>query len=218
MCIEGQTSIVDKIRPKLDTKDFYGNLPIHYTIAHDDYLMINDYFTNGRTYFELRNYKYESMFHIAGKKNSVMSIKALVKKIIFQEELLKRDFKGDTPLHCAAKSGSLDILTFYLTACTPNFLLLENDFGLTPLAAVEEKISMTREALQDKDIKPQVKDKKYRKLEKLMAVQEYLTDFEDFITPEKWDTRFEMPYDVFLEMIVDVNLKTFMGFHIKKEN
>jgi ankyrin repeat protein len=127
---------VDKIRPKLDTKDFYGNLPIHYTISKDDHQMVQDYFTNGRIYFELRNYKYESVFHIAGKNNSILSIKALVKRIIFQEELLKRDFKGDTPLHSAAKSGSLDVLSFYLTACTPNFLLLENDFGLTPLFAV----------------------------------------------------------------------------------
>jgi hypothetical protein len=78
VCLAGQTSIVDKIRPKLDTKDFYGNLPIHYTIAQDDFKMVSDYFTNGRMYYDLRNYKYESVFHIAGKRNSMMSIKALV--------------------------------------------------------------------------------------------------------------------------------------------
>ena len=47
--------------------------------------------------------------------------------------MLKRDFKGDTPLHAAAKAGSLEVLEFYMTACTPSFLLLENDFGLTPI-------------------------------------------------------------------------------------
>jgi len=37
VCIEGKTNIVQDIRPKLDTKDYYGNLPIHYTIANNDY-------------------------------------------------------------------------------------------------------------------------------------------------------------------------------------
>jgi hypothetical protein len=34
--MSGKTGIVEEIRPKLDTKDYYGNLPLHYTIAHDD--------------------------------------------------------------------------------------------------------------------------------------------------------------------------------------
>jgi hypothetical protein len=38
------TSIVDDIRPKLDTKDYYGNMPIHYTIANDDDKMVMKYF------------------------------------------------------------------------------------------------------------------------------------------------------------------------------
>ena len=37
VCLEGKTSIVQDIRPKLDTRDYYGNLPIHYTIAKDDH-------------------------------------------------------------------------------------------------------------------------------------------------------------------------------------
>ena len=36
VCIAGKTGIVEEIRPKLDTKDYYGNLPLHYTIASDD--------------------------------------------------------------------------------------------------------------------------------------------------------------------------------------
>jgi ankyrin repeat protein len=55
-----------------------------------------------------------------------------VHKTVFVEELVKRDFKGDTPLHAAAKAGSIDILEFFLTASTPAFLEIENDFGLTP--------------------------------------------------------------------------------------
>ena len=90
----------------------------------------------------MRNFKHETIFHIAAKNNSLQSIKVLLGKSVFQEELLKRDFKGDTPLHTAVKAGSLDILEFFLTACTSSFLELENDFGLTPKQALAEKVSM----------------------------------------------------------------------------
>jgi len=123
---------VQDIRPKLDTKDFYGNLAIHYTLANDDVEMVHKYFTKGKAYFELRNFKYETIFHVAAKHNSIRALKAILRRSVFLEELLKRDFKGDTPLHAAAKSGSIDVMEFFLTACTVPFLQIENDFGLTP--------------------------------------------------------------------------------------
>ena len=84
VCLEGKTSIVQDIKPKLDTKDYYGNLPIHYTIAMDDHEMVMKYFTIGKTrYFELRNFKYETIFHVAAKNNSLQSIKALLGRSIF---------------------------------------------------------------------------------------------------------------------------------------
>lgn len=97
--------------------------------------MVENYFSkiSCEEYFEHRNFKYETIFHVAAKYNSLNSLKALLRKAIFQEELLKRDFKGDTPLHQAAKSGSCDILEYYMSACTPRFLKIKNDFGLTPL-------------------------------------------------------------------------------------
>lgn len=142
VCIEGQTALVQDIRPKVDTQDYYGNLPIHYTIAKDDVEMIESYYLkrDTREYFENRNFKYETIFHIAARHNSSRSLEALLgksKQIVFLEELLKRDFKGDTPLHTAAKCGSRDVLHFFLTACTPAFLELQNDFGLTPQQAME---------------------------------------------------------------------------------
>jgi ankyrin repeat protein len=72
--MEGKTNIVQDIKPKLDTKDYYGNLPIHYTIANDDHQMVLNYFTKGKAYFELRNFKYETIFHIAAKNNSLRSL------------------------------------------------------------------------------------------------------------------------------------------------
>ena len=77
---------------------------------------------------------------------------------------------------------------------------------------------MIREKAQQKDISAQEKDKVYRKMEKLMEVKDFLSEFGDFINQEKWDERFEIPYETFIEMIVDVNLKIFMGMHIKQVN
>jgi hypothetical protein len=61
-------------------------------------------------------------------------------------------------------------LAFYATACTPNFFELENDFGMTPLQAVKEKISMIRDQVSEVGIDGNLKDKLYHKIEKLLAV------------------------------------------------
>jgi hypothetical protein len=111
----------------------------------------------------------------------------------------------------------MDVLSFYLTACNPRFLELENDFGMTPLAAVKEKVAMIRDKVEAKNVGSQEKDKLYRKMEKLLAVQNYLLNFDDFITEEKWDARFEIPLHVMLELSVDPNLEIFMGMTKAKE-
>ena len=110
------------IRPRPDTKDYYGNLPIFYSIMQNDVEMIKKYFKKGREYFHLRNYKYETLFHIAAKYNSLEALKELLGNCIFIEELLKKDFKGDTPIHLAAKNRSFKILEFFCTSVTKNFL------------------------------------------------------------------------------------------------
>ena len=58
---------------------------------------------------------------------------------------MKKDFKGDTPIHIAAKSGSFEVLEFYVTACTKSFLDMQNDFGFSPKEAVQEKIRLLEE-------------------------------------------------------------------------
>lgn len=114
--------MIDVIKPKPDTRDYKGNLPLFYTIRQNDSLMIKQYFKRNKDYFSYRNYKYETIFHIAAKYNSIEALKALICKTVFIEEMLNKDFKGDTPIHLAAKYGSLEVLEFYLTAVSRRFL------------------------------------------------------------------------------------------------
>jgi ankyrin repeat protein len=80
--------------------------------------MIKKYFTKGRDYFLLRNYKYETVFHVAARYNSLEALKALLGKSVFIEELLKKDFKGDTPMNIAATHCNIEILEFFVRSCT----------------------------------------------------------------------------------------------------
>lgn len=40
VCLASKTEIVDVIKPRPDTKDYYGNLPIFYSLMLDDVDMI----------------------------------------------------------------------------------------------------------------------------------------------------------------------------------
>jgi ankyrin repeat protein len=83
-------------------------------------------------FFELRNFKYKTIFHIAAKYNSVESLSLFLGKNIFLQELLKKDYKGNTPIHTAFKYGSLEIINYFLTSITKQFLNLKNDDGMNP--------------------------------------------------------------------------------------
>ena len=68
-------------------------------------------------------------------------------KIVFLPQLLKKDYVGNTAIHVAAKSGSLEVLEFLCTAVTKSFLQMQNDFGFTPLDAAQEKFVLLEESL-----------------------------------------------------------------------
>lgn len=122
VCMNKQLPIVDEICPRPDTVDFYGNLPLFYTLAQNDVPMLDKYFTKSKEYFRLRNYKYETVFHICAKHNSLESLHKLVGRNVFIAQMLKKDYVGNTAIHVAAKMGSLQTLEFLCTAVTPNFL------------------------------------------------------------------------------------------------
>jgi hypothetical protein len=44
-----------------------------------------------------------------------------------------------------------------------------------------------------------------------------MDEFDDYISMEKWDKRFKVPFAVFLEMSVDPNLRLFMGMHLNSD-
>lgn len=84
--------------------------------------MIAKYFTKARDYFSLRNFKYETIFHVAARNNSVASLKQLLGKVVFLPHMLKKDCEGNTAIHVAAKKGNLGILKFLLSSVTRGFL------------------------------------------------------------------------------------------------
>mmetsp|Transcript_24832 Transcript_24832/g.24603 ORF Transcript_24832/g.24603 Transcript_24832/m.24603 type:complete len:388 (+) Transcript_24832:140-1303(+) len=151
VCLLTKHDIVHHIKPLPDTKDYYGNLPIFYSIQNNDALMIGKYFKKGKQYFHIKNFKNQSLFHVAGKYNAYEALISIVKNHIFFEELLKRDIKGDTPLHSAAKRGSAEVLEFYLKNCSNKFLEIENNFGHTPLEAVKDKIKFIESEEEKED-------------------------------------------------------------------
>ncbi len=103
-----------------------------------------------------------------------------------------------------------------MTACTPPFLELENDFGLTPKQALGEKVAMLQDQVRQKQgATHDERDKMLRRLEKLLQVDSFLTGFTDFTNETSWNKRFDIPLAVFLEMCVDANLKIFMGMHTR---
>jgi len=49
--------------------------------------------------------------------------------------LLKKDYKGDTCFHVAAKHGSLEVIEFLGGGATRAFFEIQNDFGLLAIEA-----------------------------------------------------------------------------------
>ena len=70
--------IVEAIKPRPDIKDYYGNLPLYYSLLKNDVEMVKYLFKKGKDYLSLRNYENESIFHMAGKSNSVDSLIILI--------------------------------------------------------------------------------------------------------------------------------------------
>ena len=83
VCINKQHPIVDEIRPRPDIKDFYGNLPLYYTLQNNDVDMLVKYFHSTKENFKLRNYKYETIFHVCAKHNSLDALKQLLGRQVF---------------------------------------------------------------------------------------------------------------------------------------
>jgi len=87
------------------------------------------------------------------------SLELLLGKNIFLQELLKRDYKGNTPLHSAFMSGSIDVLNFYLTRCTEMFLQFKNDEGFTPQEAMLNKLNSLHSKINNKKVNSDDKEK-----------------------------------------------------------
>ncbi len=96
----------------------------------------------------------------------------------FQNEVLCKDFKGDTPLHKAGKRGNISILEFYLspTSSTTDRMILDlqNDFGLTVYEAVNDKVKLLEDAVTTKFQQKLPVDKEQEKLRRLKQAATYI--------------------------------------------
>lgn len=160
VCINKQHPIVDEIKPRPDILDYYGNLPLYYTLQNNDVPMLEKYFHSTREYFNLRNYKYETVLHVCAKNNSLEALKQLLGRNVFITQLLKKDYVGNTPIHVAAKSGNIETLQFLCASSTPNFLKMQNDFGFTPLEAAQEKYHLIEENFSAKQASAQTREER----------------------------------------------------------
>lgn len=64
-CEGNQHEIAEAMKLKPDLRDYNGALPLFYSLKNDDHKMISTYFKKGKEYFAIKNYKYESIFHVA---------------------------------------------------------------------------------------------------------------------------------------------------------
>ncbi len=67
-----------------------------------------------RDYFNLRNFKNQSIFHVAAKHNALDALKVLIDIHVFSDEVVKKDYNGNTPLHVAKKKGHREIYEFFI--------------------------------------------------------------------------------------------------------
>jgi ankyrin repeat protein len=116
MTREPESDIYDSIRGRPDIKDYYGNLPIFYALMRNDVDLVQQMYKKQRDYFTLRNYKNQSVFHIAAKHNALDALKILIDIHVFSDELVKKDYNGNTPLHLAKKKQNRVIHDFFLDA------------------------------------------------------------------------------------------------------
>jgi ankyrin repeat protein len=71
-------AFVESVRLRPDIKDFYGNLPLYYCLDRNDLPLTTHLFKRGKDYFNLKNYSFETIFHIAARRGALDSLKLLI--------------------------------------------------------------------------------------------------------------------------------------------
>ena len=175
-------------------------MPLFHSIAHNDVHMIQNQFNKGKIYFggKFRNYQNNTIFHVAAFRDSLECIEEIVDNNFIFEELLIRNYVGDTCFHIAAKSGSTRILKYFMSRSTRKFLEVENDFGFTPLEALNEEMKL-------------ISDDRGEDLARMKECHHILLnadDFDDYVSADNWP--FACSYDEFMAKC-DPDLKIFMG-------
>jgi len=56
------------------------------------------------------------------------------------------------------------------------------------------------------------------KIERLQLVNQYMENFDGFLTEKTWNKRFEVHLGIFYEICMDPNLKVFLGLQPRADN
>lgn len=83
----------------------------------NDVEMVETYYCYFNGSINKKNFRNETILHIAAKYDSIESLQELVRDDAWVESLLEKNFMGDTPIHTAAKKGNKKILKFFLRNC-----------------------------------------------------------------------------------------------------
>lgn len=54
-------------------------------------------------------------------------------------------------------------------------------------------------------------DKRKEKLKSIRKAENTILSYSKFLTEDRWDDRFDMPWEIFLDQVADGNLRIFMG-------
>ena len=100
----------------------------------NDVALIQEMYKKQKDYFTLRNFKNQSIFHVAAKYNALDALKILIDIHVFSDELVKKDYNGNTPLTVAKKKQNRIIYDFFLESIPENgkqvCQQIENDLGI----------------------------------------------------------------------------------------
>jgi len=82
---------------------------------------------------------------------------------------------------------------------------------------MQQKLQMSQERVMDSEVSQADKDKLYKKLEKVEAVEGLMENFDNFVNEVTWNKRFEIPLKMYLDTLIDPCMRLFLDVEARGE-